>query len=260
VNDRHPDVIFLAEAFTRPKMMKALAKAGFQQSYTYFTWRNTKQELIEYMSELAKSEMGEYYRPNFFANTPDINPFYLQMSGRAGFIVRATLAATLSSCWGIYSGFELCEATAIPGREEYLNSEKYELTAWDWDRPGNIRDHITQLNAIRRENPALHDFRNVLFLNASNDQVLAYARMTPQHDNCVVVLVNLDPHNRQECTCEVPLWEFGLPDHAVLEAEDLLRGGRFTLHGKNHLIALDPAERPVAIWRLRPPEHVGSGR
>jgi starch synthase (maltosyl-transferring) len=252
VNDRHPDVLFLAEAFTRPKMMKKLAKIGFQQSYTYFTWRNTKQELMEYSRELA-GEMGEYYRPNFFANTPDINPVYLQTSGRPGFIVRGTLAATLSSIYGLYNGFEVCEGTPVPGKEEYLDSEKYELKALDLDRPGNITDHIRKLNHIRRSNPALWDFRNVLFLNAWNDHILAYARLTPAKDNCVLVLVNLDPKNRQECAYEVPLWEFGLPDHAAIEAEDLLNGGRFTLHGKTHRIALDPAERPVAIWRLVPP-------
>jgi starch synthase (maltosyl-transferring) len=235
--------------------MRKLAKAGFQQSYTYFTWRNTKQELIEYMTELAHGPMSEYYRPNFFANTPDINPYYLQTSGPAGFVVRGTLAATLSSVYGIYSGFELCEGTPVPGKEEYLNSEKYELKAWDHDRPGNIRDHIRLLNKIRRQNPALWDFRNILFLNAWNDQVLAYARMTAEKDNCVLILVNLDPRNRQECTYEVPLWEFGLPDHGSIEVEDLLGGGRFTLHGKSHRIALDPVERPVVIWRLIPPSH-----
>jgi starch synthase (maltosyl-transferring) len=253
VNDRYPDALFLAEAFTRPKMMRKLAKIGFQQSYTYFTWRNTKQELIEYMTELAHTEMGEYYRPNFFANTPDINPYYLQTSGRPGFIVRGTLAATLSSVYGIYNGFELCEGRPVPGKEEYLDSEKYELKAWDYDRPGNIVDHVRRLNRIRRENPALWDFRNITFPQAGNDQILAYARTTPEKDNCVFVLVNLDPRNRQECTYEVPLWEFGLPDHAAIEVEDLLSGGRFTLHGKSHRIALDPAERSVVIWRLIPP-------
>ena len=150
--------------------------------------------------------MGEYYRPNFFANTPDINPHYLQTSGRAGFIVRATLAATLSSVYGIYNGFEMCEAAPYPGKEEYLNSEKYELKAWDYDRPGNIREHIIKLNHIRRENPALWDFRNVVFTGAYNDNIIAYAKTTPDADNCVFVMVNLDPKNRQECTYEVPLW------------------------------------------------------
>jgi len=232
--------------------MKKLAKIGFQQSYTYFTWRNTKAELTAYATELA-GEMGEYYRPNFFANTPDINPYYLQTSGRAGYIVRGTLAATLSSVYGIYNGFELCEGRPVPGKEEYLDSEKYQLTAWDYDRPGNIKDHIRKLNRIRRENPALWDFRNVSFLSTSNEQVLAYAKLTPERDNCVFVLVNLDPHNRQECTYEIPLWEWGLPDDGSLDVEDLLLGYRFTLHGRFHRIALDPADRSVAIWRLKGP-------
>jgi starch synthase (maltosyl-transferring) len=250
VNARHPDVLFLAEAFTRPKMMRKLAKVGFQQSYTYFTWRDTKADLIAYMTELATSDMGEYYRPNFFANTPDINPYYLQTSGRAGFIVRGTLAATLSSVYGIYNGFELCEAAPYPNKEEYLDSEKYEIKAWDYDRPGNIADHIRRLNLIRRQNPALWDFRNITFTSAGNDQILAYARTTKAKDNCVFILVNLDPKRRQECTYEVPLWEFGLPDHGSIEVEDLLSGDRFTLHGKTHRIALDPEVRPVVIWRL----------
>jgi starch synthase (maltosyl-transferring) len=249
VNREYPDVIFLAEAFTRPKIMKELAKSGFQQSYTYFTWRNAKWEIIEYMNELT-GEMSDYYRPNFFVNTPDINPYYLQTSGRAGFIVRATLAAMLSSNWGLYSGFELCEARPLPGKEEYIDSEKYEIKAWDFDRPGNIRSHIAVLNRIRKANKALHDFRNLLVLNAWNDSILAFARISPDKTNCVLVLVNLDPHYRQECSYEVPLWEFGLPDHASLQAEDLLNGGTFTLHGKTHQIALDPFERSVVIWRL----------
>ncbi|WP_020173820.1 4-alpha-glucanotransferase [Methyloferula stellata] len=252
VNREDPDVIFLAEAFTRPKMMKSLAKIGFQQSYTYFTWRNTKPEIMAYMQELA-GEMADYYRPNFFVNTPDINPIYLQTSGRAGFIVRATLAATLSSNWGLYSGFEFCEARALPGKEEYADSEKYEIKPWDYDRPGNIKAHISALNRIRRENPALHDFRQCLFLNAWNDAIVAYARFSPDKSNCVMVIVNLDPHYRQDCTYEVPLWEFGLPDQASIEAEDLLNGGRFTLYGKTHQIALDPAERSAVIWRIIPP-------
>ena len=250
INERHPDVLFLAEAFTRPKMMKKLAKIGFQQSYTYFTWRNDKTEIQDYALELA-GEMGEYYRPNFFVNTPDINPYYLQTSGRPGFIVRATLAATLSSVWGMYNGFEVCDAAPIPGKEEYLDSEKYEIKAWDLDQPWHIKDHIRALNRIRREYAALQDFRNVTFLNAWNDNVLAYAKWAPDRSECVFCLVNLDPHHRQDCAYEIPLWEFGLPDHGALDVEDLLLGYRFTLHGKTHQIALDPNDRSVAIWRLR---------
>jgi starch synthase (maltosyl-transferring) len=250
VRRQHPDVIFLAEAFTRPKMMKRLAKLGFTQSYTYFTWRTNKQEITEYLTELTQREPKEYYRPNFFANTPDINPFHLQTGGRAGFITRATLAATLSSVYGIYSGFELCEAAAIPGKEEYLDSEKYQIRAWDWNRPGNIRAHITRLNHIRRDNPALHELANLRFYNAFNEQVLLYGKMTAARDNFVLIAVNLDAHRAQACDFEVPLWEFGLPDHASIAAEDLLTGARFTWHGKTQHLHLDPHVNPCAIWRL----------
>jgi starch synthase (maltosyl-transferring) len=251
INRNHPDVLFLAEAFTRPKMMRKLAKVGFQQSYTYFTWRNAKHEIVDYITELA-GEMGEYYRPNFFVNTPDINPYYLQTSGRAGFIVRATLAATLSSAWGLYSGFELCEAAPLPGREEYLDSEKYELRHRDWNAPGNIKTEIRALNRIRREHPALQDFRNTLFLNAWNDAVIAYARMDRQRGECIFIMVNLDPHHAQGCSYEVPLWEFGLPDWERFYATDLLHGNSFTLEGKTHVISLDPQINPVIVWQLRP--------
>ncbi|HEV8261773.1 MAG TPA: maltotransferase domain-containing protein [Burkholderiales bacterium] len=254
VRRQHPDVIFLAEAFTRPKMMKRLAKVGFNQSYTYFTWRTTKRELTEYLTELTQEEPREYYRPNFFANTPDINPVHLQAGGRAAFIVRATLAATLSSVYGLYSGFELCEAAAIPGKEEYLNSEKYEIRVWDWDRPGNIRQHIAQLNRIRRQNPALHCLTNLRFYNAFNDQVLLYGKMTDAKDNAVLIAVNLDPHHPQECDFEVPLWEFGLPDHASIATEDLLSGRKFRWYGKMQHMHLDPRSNPCAIWRLTPME------
>lgn len=252
INREYPDVLFLAEAFTRPAMMRELAKIGYQQSYTYFTWRNEKWEIEQYMRELSGA-MGDYYRPNFFVNTPDINPVYLQTSGRAGFLVRATLAATLSSNWGVYSGFEICEARALPGKEEYLDSEKYEIKIWDLDRPGNIKDYIRQLNHIRRNNPALHDFRNYVPLATSNPQVIGYAKLTPAKDNCILVLVNLDPHNRQDCSYEIPLWQWGLPDTGAVDVEDLLGGYRFTLYGKTHQIALDPYERSAVVWRLIPP-------
>jgi starch synthase (maltosyl-transferring) len=254
VRRQHPDVIFLAEAFTKPKMMKRLAKVGFTQSYTYFTWRTTKAELTEYLTELTQQEPKEYYRPNFFANTPDINPLHLQTGGRATFIARATLAATLSSVYGIYSGFELCEASAIPGKEEYLNSEKYEIRVWDWDRPGNIRAHVTRLNRIRRDNPALHQLANLRFYNAFNDQILLYGKMTEGKDNALLIAVNLDPHHAQSCAFEVPLWEFGLPDHAVIDAEELLTGAKVRWHGKVQHMHLDPHANPCAIWRFSPME------
>ena len=249
VHRKDPEVLFLAEAFTHPKMMRRLAKIGFQQSYTYFTWRNAKAELTEYAIELS-GNMADYYRPNFFTNTPDINPPFLQSSGRAGFVVRSTLAATLSSNWGIYNGFELCEAEALPASDEYLNSEKYELRARDFDAPGNIRHHIVALNRIRRENLALQNIRDTLFPNAWNDQILSYLRATPDRSNAILILVNLDPHNAQAAEYEVPLWEFGLGDDAAIKVEDLLLGIDFTLTGKVQQITLDPAERSVVIWRL----------
>ncbi|MDY0881626.1 maltotransferase domain-containing protein [Dongia soli] len=248
----YPEAIFLAEAFTRPKMMKRLAKVGFAQSYTYFTWRTTKQELTDYLLELTRSEAREYYRPNFFANTPDINPYHLQTGGRPMFIIRATLAATLSSAYGIYSGFELCEATPVPGKEEYLNSEKYEIKVWDWNRPGHIRDHITRLNRIRRDNPALHQLTNLTFYNAFNDQILLYGKMTATKDNAILIAVNLDTRHMQSANFEVPLWEFGLADDAAIDVEDLLTGKSFRWQGKIQHMALDPQINPCAIWRLSP--------
>jgi len=154
VRARHPDVIFLSEAFTRPKVMYRLAKIGFSQSYTYFTWRNEKHEMQDYLTELTTGPAKDFFRPHFFVNTPDINPIFLQNSGRAGFLIRAALAGTLSGLFGVYNGFELCEASGIPGKEEYLDSEKYEIRAWDWGREGNIIPEITLINKIRRANPA----------------------------------------------------------------------------------------------------------
>ncbi len=253
VQGPHPEVIFLAEAFTRPKMMRQLAKVGFTQSYSYFTWRDTKAELTEYLTELTQEEPREYMRPNFFVNTPDINPVFLQTSGRAGFQARLVLAATLSTVYGIYNGFELCEGTPIPGKEEYLDSEKYEIKAWDYDRPGNIRDYITRVNRIRRENPALREFTNLRFYNAWNDHVLVYGKMSASRDNVILIAVNLDPHHAQSASFEVPLWELDLPDWTDVEVEDLLDGHKFTWHGKVQQVWLDPNVNPCAIWRITPP-------
>ncbi|ESR22588.1 alpha-1,4-glucan--maltose-1-phosphate maltosyltransferase [Lutibaculum baratangense] len=248
-----PGVVFLAEAFTRPKMMKRLGKVGYHQSYTYFTWRNEKWEIVEYMTELAHTDMREYYRPNFFPNTPDINPAYLQTGGRAGHLVRAVLAGTLSPSYGIYEPFVLTEATPVPGKEEYLDSEKYEIRAWDRERPGNIRAELTRLNEIRRLHPALRRIETVSFLNAWNDNILAYAKITADRSDALLILVNLDPHTAQTADYEVPLWEFGLPDDATIGVQDLFGGNHFTLTGKIQSITLDPADRPFMVWRLIPP-------
>ncbi|ANN67486.1 alpha-1,4-glucan--maltose-1-phosphate maltosyltransferase [Bordetella bronchialis] len=249
VQSRHPETIFLSEAFTRPKMMYRLAKVGFTQSYTYFTWRDTKQELTEYLTELNAPPPADFFRPHFFVNTPDINPRFLQASGRGGFLIRAALAATLSGLWGVYNGFELCEATPVPGKEEYLDSEKYQIRIWDHDRPGNIVREITQLNAIRRANPALHSHLGLRFHTAYNDRVLFFSKATPERDNVMLVAISLDPFGAQTATVDLPLWEFGLPDHGTLYAEDLIDGGRQSWQGRQQTIYLHPGQ-PYRIWRV----------
>lgn len=257
VQARHPEVIFLAEAFTSPKPMKRLAKIGFTQSYSYFTWRHSKGELTAYLSELTRGDCRHYMRPNFFANTPDINPRFLQTSGRPGFRTRLVLAATLAGNYGIYNGFEICEGRPVPGKEEYLDSEKYQLREWDFDQRGHIKDDIRLINRIRAKHPAMRDFTNLQFYPAADDNVLYYGRMDHAQDSFLLFHVNLDPHAPHDFRFEVPLWEFGLPDDASIEVEDLINGNRFTWHGIHHWLALDPESRPYAIWRLFPP---GGGR
>ncbi|MFC7395755.1 maltotransferase domain-containing protein [Chelatococcus sp. GCM10030263] len=251
VSGRYPDAVFLSEAFTRPKMMYRLAKAGFSQSYTYFTWRNDKRELSDYLTELTQTEVKDFFRPHFFVNTPDINPVFLQQSGRPGFLIRAALAATLSGLWGVYSGFELCEAAALPGREEYRDSEKYEIKPRDWSAPGNIIAEITRLNRIRKANPALQSHLGLAFYSAFDDAILYYGKTTPLRDNTILVAVNLDPHAARTFSFELPLWEWGLPDDGALVVEDLMNDREFVLAGKNQMMTLDPGQ-PFAIWRARP--------
>lgn len=253
VQNVDPGVIFLSEAFTRPKIMEHLASIGFTQSYSYFTWRNTKQELTDYLTVLTAGPARHFMRPNFFVNTPDINPYYLQTSGRPGFRIRFVLAATLGSNYGIYSGFELCEAAALSGKEEYANSEKYELKAWNWDDPQNIRDDIRHINALRRSSPALQQFANVKFYNAWNDNILYYGKATADLDDFLLFAVNLDAHHAHGAHFEVPLWEFGLDDSASIEAEDVLSGQRLTWTGKVQHMWLDPEQNPYAVWRLYRP-------
>jgi starch synthase (maltosyl-transferring) len=250
IQSQHPDVIFLAEAFTRPKMMRALAKAGFTQSYTYFTWRNFKAEIEEYFTELTQGPMREYYRGNLFANTPDINPEFLQTGGRPAFMIRAILAATLSSVYGIYSGFELCEGTPLPGREEYMDSEKYQLRAWDWDRPGNIRDFITLLNRIRRQNPALQEYDNLRFHLSDSDHVLFYEKSSADGKNTIFVAVNLDPFESHDATLFFPMASVGVAEHDAWQADELLLGGLHLWQGSHQRITLDPSA-PARVWRVR---------
>ncbi|RST87770.1 alpha-1,4-glucan--maltose-1-phosphate maltosyltransferase [Aquibium carbonis] len=253
VRSQHPDVIFLSEAFTRPKVMKRLAKAGFTQSYTYYTWRNLDWELEQYLTELTQEECRHYMRPNFFANTPDINPRYLQTAGRPGFRTRLLMAATLAGNYGIYNGYEICEAAALPGKEEYLDSEKYQLREWDFDRPGHIKDDIRLVNRLRREHPALRDFTSLRFHKVSNENVLSYSKGTPQSGSYLLFHVNLDPHQAQTFHFEVPLWAFGLPDDGAVKVQDLVNGNSFAWVGKNHTLTLDPQARPYAVWRLLGP-------
>jgi starch synthase (maltosyl-transferring) len=254
VRAMHPDVIFLSEAFTRPKMMYRLAKLGFSQSYTYFTWRNTKRELTDYLTELTTTEVKEFFRPHFFVNTPDINPYFLQTSGRAGFLIRTALAATLSGLWGVYSGFELCESAPLPGREEYLDSEKYQLRVRDQNVPGNIVSEIAVLNRLRRAHPALQSHLGIKFYNAYNDHILLYGKMSPPGDEMILIAVSLDPHHVQEATFELPLWEWKLADHGSLWVEDLLGGHASVWSGKFQRLWIDPEKLPYAIWRLMLPE------
>jgi starch synthase (maltosyl-transferring) len=249
----HPDVVFLSEAFTRPKLMHHLAKLGFSQSYTYFTWRNGKQELMEYINELNSIPVAWFFRPNFFVNTPDINPPFLHSSGRAGFVIRAALAALLSGSWGMYSGFELCESEPLPGREEYKDSEKYEIKFRDWDATRNIVPEITTLNRLRRSEPALQSHLGTTFYNVFNNNIICFGRSNGRGTDRILVAISLNPHGPEEADFEIPLWEWGLPDSGALLAQDLLRGGSFVWHGKMQHLWLSP-NAPFSVWRVRPAE------
>ncbi|MFI5872774.1 alpha-1,4-glucan--maltose-1-phosphate maltosyltransferase [Streptomyces sp. NPDC051445] len=258
VNRTDPDVIFLAEAFTRPAMMHTLGQIGFQQSYTYFTWRNTKQELTEYLTELS-GDAASYMRPNFFANTPDILPAYLQQGGRPAFEIRAVLAATLSPTWGLYSGYELCENTPLrEGGEEYLDSEKYQLKPRDWaaaEREGrSIAPLVTKLNEIRRANPALRQLRDLHFHPTDKEAVIAYSKRSADKSgsNTVLVVVNLDPHHTQEATVSLDMPQLGLDWHESVPVRDELTGE--TYHwGRANYVRLEPGTRPAHVLTvLRP--------
>jgi starch synthase (maltosyl-transferring) len=231
-------------------MMRALAKAGFTQSYTYFTWRNTKRDLADYLTELTRGEMREYFRGNFFTNTPDILPEILQHGGRPAFKFRLVLAATLSSSYGIYNGYELCENRAIPGTEEYVDSEKYEYKVWDWDRAGRITDYVARVNRIRRENPALQEYENLRFYECDNAQVLFYGKSTLDGGNTVLVAVNLNPFQAQTATLQIPLKELGMGEDDTYQLHEMLTDERFLIKGPTHTVRLDPQHEPAAIFRL----------
>ncbi|MDH4470584.1 MAG: alpha-1,4-glucan--maltose-1-phosphate maltosyltransferase [Verrucomicrobiae bacterium] len=251
VQEKYPDVIFLSEAFTHPAMMKKLAKIGFTQSYSYFTWRNTKEELENYFTELTHSEMKEYFRPNLFPNTPDILPFYLQEGGRSAFLIRAALAATLSSIYGIYSGFELCENAALPGKEEYADSEKYQFKERDWNAPGNIKPWITRLNQIRNSNSALQNTHQLQFCHSNNNAIIAYLRSSEDNTNHLLIMVNLDPHQQQAATVEIPLHRLRIPYESPYCVEDLLTGECYEWKGTHNFISLNPLTHPAHIFRVK---------
>ncbi len=249
VQAKYPDTIFLAEAFTRPKVMKALAKVGFTQSYTYFTWRNFKRELVEYFTELTKPPVSDFMRANLFANTPDIFPTFLQRGGKPAYGIRAVLAATLSPCYGIFQGFELCEGEPIPGKEEYLDSDKYEIRVRDWNKPGNIKSLITTLNRIRRENPALQEFDNLSFLKAENEHIIFFRKSLG--NNHVLVAVNLDPFQKQHTFVYVPLEIFGIKPDETYQVHDLLTDKRYLWKGEKNYVELDPAVEVANVFAIR---------
>jgi len=253
IKDAHPEVVFLAEAFTRPKMMKVLAKAGFTQSYTYFTWRNTKQELIDYLTEITTPPVAEYFRGNLWPNTPDILHESLQKGGRPAFRTRLVLAATMSSLYGFYSGYELCEnVPREPGSEEYLNSEKYEYKARDWGAPGNLVDYVTRINRIRRENRALHAYTNLRFYPADDPNIVFYGKMTPERDNLVFVAVNLDPFATHASSVDVPIAELGIGDAQSYRVHELIGDRWYDWRGARNYVELHPNVEPAQIFVLHP--------
>lgn len=253
VKREHPDVIFLAEAFTRPKLMYRLAKLGFSQSYTYFTWRNTKQELTAYFRELTQTNVREYFRPNLWPNTPDILPEYLQLGGRAAFMVRLILAATLGASYGIYGpAFELCENTPREqGSEEYLDSEKYELKHRDLDTPWSLKDLITRVNWIRQDNPALQSDRTLQFHDTDNPALICYSKATEDLSNVIIVVVNLDAFHTQSGWINLDVGALGIESTRPFQAHDLLGDGRFLWNGARNYVELIPGSLPAHVMRVR---------
>src|SRR5215471_14341593 len=253
IKEKHPDVLFLAEAFTRPHVMYRLAKLGFSQSYTYFTWRNTKQELTEYFRDLTRSDVSEYFRPSLWPNTPDILPEFLQVGGRAAFMIRLILAATLGANYGIYGpAFELCENEAVePGREEYLNSEKYELKHRDLNSPSSLKNLVARVNQIRRENPALQSNRTLRFHESDNPMVICYSKTTGDYSNAILAVVNLDAFHSQASWLDLDLDSLGLDSNRSFQAHDLLSGGRYLWQGRRNYVELLPESLPAHIFRVR---------
>jgi starch synthase (maltosyl-transferring) len=252
VQAAHPEVVFLAEAFTRPKMMKVLAKSGFTQSYTYFTWRNAKADLQEYLTEITSPPVAEYFRGNLWPNTPDILHETLQRGGRPAFKLRLVLAATLSSLYGIYSGYELAEnAPFAPGSEEYLHSEKYELKTRDWRAPGNLTGFITRVNRIRRQHRALQLYRNLVFYPSADPHVLWYGKMTPDRGDVVFVAANMDPFATHASRVDVPLHELGIAPDQPYRMHELLSDVTYEWRGPHGFVELDPTGDLAQIFTLR---------
>jgi len=249
----HPEVLFLSEAFTRPKIMYRLAKIGFTQSYTYFAWRNTKWELTQYFTELTQADIRDYFRPNLWPNTPDILTEYLQSGGRPAFMTRLVLAATLAASYGIYGpAFELCEARPRElGSEEYLDSEKYEIKQWDIDRADSLRDFIARVNQIRHDNPALHSNLSLDFHTVDNEQIICYSKKTEDLSNVIVVVVNLDPHYTQSGWVDLPLSMLEIPEQQAFQVHDLLSDARYLWHGPRNYVELNPHVCPAHILRIR---------
>ena len=250
IKKEHPEVIFLSEAFTRPKVMYELSKLGFTESYSYFTWKNFNWELEEYFAEVNMSGTADFFWPNLFTNTPDILPFVLQKGGVPAFMLRALLAATLSPLWGIYSGFELCENEALPGKEEYLNSEKYEIRQRDWNRPGNIRKLITRLNEIRRDHESLQELGNLEFHPAPNPNLLLYTKKSVDGDDVLMIVVNLNPYEAQDAVLRVPIDRLGVRADESYGVRDLLTGELFRWYGEYNYVRLVPGERPGHVFAI----------
>ena len=246
----YPDCIFLAEAFTRPSVMYRLSKIGFSSSYTYFTWRNYDFEIKDYFTEISSDPLRAHFRPMLFPNTPDILPPVLQTGGRAAFKMRAILAATLSPLWGIYSGFELCENEAIEGKEEYLNSEKYEIKKRDWFAPGNIRKFISVLNRIRKESSALMEIGNLEFHTTNNPNIIFYTRKSIKTGETLMIAVNINPFETHQATVDVPLEKVGICNDLPYRVTDLLSGATYTWQGEKNYVRLIPDERPAHILRI----------
>jgi starch synthase (maltosyl-transferring) len=255
IKRRHPDTIFLSEAFTRPKVMRYLAKTGFSQSYSYFTWRNTSEELTEYFTELTQTDVREYMRPNLFANTPDILHAFLQRGGKPAFHVRLILAATLGASYGIYSGFELYENVPVKeGSEEYRDSEKYQIRVRDFDQPGTLAETISRVNAIRRAHPALQHDWGLQFHQTDNRELLCYSKRSTDGADVLLMVVNLDPFHMQHGYVRAPLGDWGLAPDAGVEVVDLLSNERYLWRGEWNYVRFDPPGRMAHILQVQLPK------